>query len=46
MTSDVQNRTQAKTVVPVRVFSDYTCPWCFIGSERLKQLRDSLPDSV
>lgn len=33
-------------MVPVRVFSDYTCPWCFIGSRRLDRLRDDLPDDV
>ena len=41
-----QTQTQSKTVVPVRVFSDYTCPWCFIGSERLDRLRESLPEEV
>jgi len=44
MTSEA--RTTTKTAVPVRVFSDYTCPWCFIGSERLDQLRETLPDDV
>lgn len=37
---------KTKTVVPVRVFSDYTCPWCFIGSRRLDRLRETLPDDM
>ena len=34
------------TVVPVTVYSDYTCPWCYIGSRRLDRLREELPDDV
>lgn len=30
------------TVIPVRVFSDYTCPWCYIGSRRLERLQEEI----
>lgn len=33
-------------VVPVSVYSDYTCPWCFVGLRRLDRLREELPDEV
>jgi predicted DsbA family dithiol-disulfide isomerase len=32
--------------VQVRVYSDYTCPWCYIGWSRLERLRRQLPDDV
>lgn len=32
--------------VGVRVFSDYTCPWCYIGWSRLERLRSELADRV
>lgn len=35
-----------RRVVPVTVFSDYTCPWCYIGARRLDRLREELPDDV
>lgn len=37
-------RTNTKTVIPVRVFSDYTCPWCYIGTRRLERLRQQIED--
>lgn len=36
----------AERVVPVAVYSDYTCPWCWIGAKRLDDLREELPESV
>jgi len=33
-------------VVPVSVYSDYTCPWCFVGLRRLERLREELPQGV
>lgn len=32
--------------VPVTVYSDYTCPWCYIGSRRLDRLRERLGEDV
>jgi predicted DsbA family dithiol-disulfide isomerase len=36
----------ARPVLPVSVYSDYTCPWCYIGSTRLDQLREELAGEV
>lgn len=36
----------SSAVVPVSVFSDYTCPWCYIGSRRLDHLLEDLPEGV
>ena len=36
--------TRTKTVIPVQVFSDYTCPWCYIGTRRLERLRKELAE--
>ncbi len=33
-------------IVPVTIFSDYTCPWCYIGSRRFDRLREDLPEDV
>lgn len=38
--------TAARPVLPVTVYSDYTCPWCYIGSARLDQLREELAGAV
>lgn len=35
-----------RPVVPVSVYSDYTCPWCYIGLARLDRLRKELGDAV
>ncbi len=32
--------------VRVDVFSDYTCPWCYVGWARLERALGSLPDGV
>ncbi|MGI9303925.1 MAG: DsbA family oxidoreductase, partial [Gammaproteobacteria bacterium] len=32
--------TNARTKLDVKVFSDYICPFCYIGSERLFRLSD------
>ena len=39
MTSSEKHR------VRVEVFSDYTCPWCYIGWARLERLREELDDA-
>ncbi len=33
-------------LVPVSVYSDYTCPWCYIGSRRLDRLKEKLSGRV
>lgn len=38
--------TEARRVLPVRVYSDYTCPWCYIGSARLERLERELGGAV
>lgn len=35
-----------RPVLNVSVYSDYTCPWCYIGAARLEQLREELEDRV
>lgn len=35
-----------RPVLNVSVYSDYTCPWCYIGAARLDQLKEALADSV
>jgi len=42
----VTEPSTGKRVVPVSVYSDYTCPWCYIGSHRLDRLREGLPGDV
>lgn len=32
--------------VAVAVYSDYTCPWCYIGTVRLDRLESDLPEGV
>ena len=32
--------------VPVAVYSDYTCPWCYVGARRLERLREELSGDV
>jgi predicted DsbA family dithiol-disulfide isomerase len=44
MSEERSDRT--RPVLPVSVYSDYTCPWCYIGSARLDQLREELADEV
>jgi predicted DsbA family dithiol-disulfide isomerase len=36
----------APAAVLVEVFSDYTCPWCYIGWARLEQALQQLPERV
>ncbi|HEV2148909.1 MAG TPA: DsbA family oxidoreductase [Longimicrobiaceae bacterium] len=36
--------TTERPVLRVSVYSDYTCPWCYIGSGRLDRLREELGD--
>ena len=36
----------AKNLVHLEVFSDYTCPWCYIGWARLEQALEQLPEHV
>lgn len=33
-------------IVKLEVFSDYTCPWCYVGWARLEQALASLPGGV
>lgn len=40
-----ENET-ARPVLPVSVYSDYTCPWCYIGSARLDRLKEGLRGEV
>lgn len=35
-----------RPVLNVSVYSDYTCPWCYIGAARLEQLKEELGDEV
>lgn len=44
-TSAAESETGTR-VVPVSVYSDYTCPWCYVGLRRLDRLRADLPDDV
>ncbi len=36
----------ATRIVPVSVYSDYTCPWCYVGLRRLDRLREELPEGL
>lgn len=36
----------SKPSLDVAVFSDYTCPWCYIGAARVDRLRHELADVV
>ena len=38
--------TAPTKTVHVDVYSDYTCPWCYIGWARLETALDRLPDGV
>jgi len=44
LTSDAEEAT-ARTV-SVAVYSDYTCPWCYVGARRLERLEEELPPRV
>ena len=33
-------------ILPVSVYSDCTCPWCYIGSARLDQLKEQLAGQI
>ena len=33
-------------VVPVSVYSDYTCPWCYVGLQRLERAKRHAADKV
>lgn len=35
-----------RPVLKVSVYSDYTCPWCYIGAARLDRLKEELGDTV
>ncbi len=39
-------KTTTRRVLPVTVYSDYTCPWCYIGARRLEKLEEQLGDDV
>lgn len=39
------SRTERPTV-RVSIYSDYTCPWCFIGAKRFEQAGEELSDEV
>lgn len=39
-------QTAERRVIPVSVYSDYTCPWCYIGLERLERLKEQVGDRV
>jgi len=41
-----ENVTDGERVLPVAVFSDYTCPWCYVGTARLDRLREELAGEV
>lgn len=45
MTDDRNDEGSARRV-QVQVFSDYTCPWCYIGHARLERLRDRARDEL
>lgn len=36
---------EARTI-RLEVFSDYTCPWCYVGWARLEKALDRLPDEI
>lgn len=42
MPSDIDSATAAATVI-LEVFSDYTCPWCYVGWARLEKALAALP---
>ena len=42
----MSEKDTARPVLPVAVYSDYTCPWCYIGSARLDRLKEELGDRV
>lgn len=33
-------------VIRLEVFSDYTCPWCYVGWARLRKALAALPDEI
>lgn len=33
-------------IIPVTIYSDYTCPWCYVGARRLERLREELAGEV
>ena len=39
-------KTQARHAVHVEVFSDYTCPWCYVGWARLESALSQVPEQV
>ncbi len=38
--------TATRTTVHLDVFSDYTCPWCYVGWARLESALRSVPEGV
>jgi predicted DsbA family dithiol-disulfide isomerase len=45
--ADIPEDGMAASAIPVDVWADVACPWCFLGHHRLRQaLGDEPPDSV
>lgn len=40
------SESTTRPVLSVSVYSDYTCPWCYVGSARLDRLREELANEV
>ena len=38
--------TATRTTVNLDVFSDYTCPWCYVGWARLESALRRVPEGV
>jgi predicted DsbA family dithiol-disulfide isomerase len=45
MPSDIDSTATAATVT-LEVFSDYTCPWCYVGWARLEKALAALPPDI
>lgn len=41
--TDANDRARA---LDLTIFSDYTCPWCYIGTARVERLREELAGEV
>lgn len=41
----MEEKSEARKI-RVTVYSDYTCPWCYVGAARLEQLRHRLQEDI
>jgi predicted DsbA family dithiol-disulfide isomerase len=42
----MSERTMGGHALDVTIYSDYTCPWCYIGTARVDRLREALEGAV